>query len=196
MITDDVFVESTSSQFFDIVSGFDFFYRFELLGLDDISHRRQRKNRLHLELATKPLAHDIHMQRPEKPTTETLSQCIGTLGLITHRTIIECEFFHSFDKLGIVARLYRINTRKNKRLRNLKSWHRQRSQIFALFLGIVAQHRVTDLRVSDGFLASDDVSDLSFGKSFVRHILRCKIPDFGRLDHRFRIDQIKLGSYT
>src|SRR4029079_2408430 len=108
-----------------------------------------------VEFPLEPLAHDLHVEKPEESAAKAEAERLRGFGLVKERRVVELQLLERVAELGVVVRVGRIQAGENRWLDVLVAWQR--------LGGAVARTRegVANTQAADVLQACDDIADLS-----------------------------------
>ena len=73
-----------------------------------VGDRRRRRDERQVELALEALAHDLHVQKAEKPATEPEPERLGRLGLEGEAGVVQPQLLERVAQLGKLVTVDRV----------------------------------------------------------------------------------------
>ena len=113
-------------------------------------------DQVEVELALEPLAHDLHVEKPEKTTAEAEAERPRRLRLVEERGVVQLQALQRVAQLGVLVGVAREETGEHHRLDILVAGQR-------LGRGRAApsRQRVADAQRRNVLQARDHVADLA-----------------------------------
>ena len=123
--------------------------------LDPVHHVGCRRDQVQVELALKPLPHDLHVQQAQEPAPEAEAQGTGGLRFVHERGVVELQLVEGITQVRVVVAVHREEPGVD---------HRIGMPVPAQRLGgraHVGRDGVADARLPDLLDSRDEVADLA-----------------------------------
>ena len=120
-----------------------------------VGHLRTRQNHIDIKLSIKSFFHDLHMQKPQKPTTKSVSESGGDFVFVCERTIRHFEFLDIGFQLIVVLSIDGIDACEDIRSDFLKTGNRSLEFLRS------GKYSVSDSSFLQSLNPRDDIANLS-----------------------------------
>ena len=150
--------------------------------IDPVLHVGRGCDEREVVLALEPLAHDLHVQQPEKPAPEPEPERARRLRLVGERRVVQPQLLERFTELGVLVAVDGIEAAEHHRLRVAVALERGRRTRRG-------GDRLTDARTADVLDAGDEVADLAGSETGDGCGYRLAHADLLRVVHRVRLDE-------